>query len=77
MLIRTDGEPALLALRNAITAVLPDGATPISTPVGESVSNGGIEGAVKIVKGVLRVHLLALERKIGGKFPAGHPCAVY
>jgi hypothetical protein len=73
VLIRTDGEPALLALRNAITQALPDGATPISTPVGESASNGGIEGAVKIVKGLLRVHLAALERRIGGKFPSGHP----
>jgi hypothetical protein len=41
--------------------------------VGESASNGIIEGAVKTVKGVLRVHLLALERKIGATFPAGHP----
>ncbi len=73
VLIRTDGENALKSLRNAITAGLPDGATPITTPVGESASNGGIEGAVKIVKGMLRTHLAALERKIGGKFPAGHP----
>ncbi len=73
VLIRCDGEPALKALRNAITRALPEGATPIVTPVGESQSNGGIEGAVKIVKGVLRVHLAALERKIGAKFPSGHP----
>jgi hypothetical protein len=73
VLIRTDGEPALVALRNAITQALPDGATPISTPVGESASNGGIEGAVKIVKGLLRVHLAALERRLGAKFPSGHP----
>jgi hypothetical protein len=73
VLIRTDGEPALVALRNAITQALPDGATPISTPVGESQSNGGIEGAVKIVKGLLRVHLAALERRVGAKFPSGHP----
>ncbi len=73
VLIRTDGEHALKALRNAITAALPDGATPITTPVGESASNGGIEGSVKIVKGLLRVHLAALEHKIGGKFPSGHP----
>jgi hypothetical protein len=73
VLIRCDGEAALVALRNAITAALPEGATPIVTPVGESQSNGGIEGAVKIVKGLLRVHLAALERRIGGRFPSGHP----
>ena len=73
VLIRTDGELALVALRNAITAALPDGATPLATPVGESSSNGGIEGAVKILKGLLRVHLAALERNIGAKFPSNHP----
>jgi hypothetical protein len=73
VLIRTDGEPALLALRNAIIKGLPDGATPVVTPVGESQSNGGVEGAVKIVKGILRVHLMALEAKIGARFPSGHP----
>ena len=72
VLIRCDGEPALKALRNAIVKGLPDGATPITTPVGESQSNGGIEGAVRIVKGLLRVHLTALEHKIGAKFPSGH-----
>jgi hypothetical protein len=73
VLIRTDGEPALVALSNAVIAALPEGATPIKTPVGESASNGGIEGAVKILKGLLRVHLAALERRIDAKFPANHP----
>ncbi len=73
VLIRCDGEPALKALRNAITAGLPNGATPIVTPVGESQSNGGIEGAVRLVKDLLRVHLMALEAKIGARFPKDHP----
>jgi hypothetical protein len=77
VLIRCDGEPALVALRNAITAALPDGATPIATPVGESASNGGIEGAIKILKGLLRVHLAALERRIGAKFPSDHPVVTW
>ncbi len=42
VLIRCDGEPALGALRDAITKAMPDGATPVVTPVGESASNGGI-----------------------------------
>ena len=73
VLIRTDGEPALVALRNAIIQALPEGATPIETPVAESASNGGIEGGVRIFKGLLRVHLAALERRIGAKFPTNHP----
>ncbi len=51
----------------------PEGATPISTPVGESPSNGGIESVVRLVKDMLRVHLAALERKISVKFPSEHP----
>ncbi len=73
VLIRTDNEPALNALRIAITKALPDGATPITTPVGESASNGIIENAVRLAKDLLRVHLAALERRIGAKFPSKHP----
>jgi hypothetical protein len=73
VLIRTDGEPALTALRNAIAKGLPQGATPIKTPVGESASNGVMENGVSLFKAILRVHLLALERRIGGRFPSTHP----
>ena len=79
VLIRCDGEPALVALRNAITAALPDGATPVKTPVGESSSNGGIENAVRTFKGLLRVHLAALERRLDATFPSNPavlPCLV-
>ena len=72
VLIRTDGEPALVALSNAIMKALPEGATPIKTPVAESSSNGGVEGGVRIFKVLLCVHLAALERRIGAKFPSNH-----
>ena len=52
---------------------LPEGAIPVLTAVGESASNGVAENAVKIVKGLMRVHLGALERKIGARFPGEHP----
>ncbi len=77
VLIRCDGEPALTALRDAIIKALPDGATPVKTPVGESSSNGGIEGAIKIFKGLLRVHLAALERNVNAKFPSNHPALTW
>ncbi len=35
LLIRTDGEPALVALRAAVLGALPEGATPLKTPGGE------------------------------------------
>ena len=54
-------------------ARLPEGAIPVEPPVGESQSNGAMENAVKLVKGMLRVHLSALERKTGARIPSKHP----
>jgi hypothetical protein len=77
VLIRCDGEPALVALRNAIITALPEGATPVKTPVAESASNGGIEQAIRTLKGMLRVHLAALERNVNAKFPSNHPALTW
>jgi hypothetical protein len=73
VLIKCDNEPAITAFRTALMAKLPDGAMPVAPPAGESASNGVVENAVKVAKGLMRVHLGALERKIGGRFPGGHP----
>ena len=40
--------------------------------VGESQSNGAAETAAKPLKGIIRVHVLALERKLGVAIPIGH-----
>ena len=32
-----------------------------------------MENGVKLLKGVLRVHVIALEEKIGGQIPSAHP----
>jgi len=71
--IKVDNEPALLDLREHVMSRIPNAAVPIKPPKGESQSNGMIEAGVKIVKGMLRVHLLALERKLEGKVPTHHP----
>ena len=42
-------------------------------PPHESESNGSVENGVKLFKGMLRVHLLALERKLKGNIPSQHP----
>jgi hypothetical protein len=73
VLIKTDGEPAILALKEKIMQSLSDGAIAIESPPHESESNGSVENGVKFVKGLPRVHLMALERKIGGRFPSVHP----
>ena len=73
LLIKTDNEPALKALREEVTRKLENGIIPVAPPVKESQSNGAIENGVKVFKGLLRVHLLALERKMDGYIPSAHP----
>ena len=73
ILIKTDNEPALISLRDAVIAQLPGGAIPVPTPARESESNGSIENAVKLFKGMLRVHLGALEHKLQRHIPSSHP----
>ena len=71
--IKTDNEAALLDLRRTVVGKLDAGILPIKPPPGESQSNGSIEAGVKTFKGLLRVHLLALERKADMHLPTGHP----
>ena len=74
LLIKTDNEPALKALRDATIQRLDQQILPIKPPVAESASNGVIESGVRTFKGILRVHLLSLEKKLGGvKIPIKHP----
>ena len=75
--VKSDNEPALIALREAVMAKLPAGAIPVQPVPGESQSNGMIEAGVKLFKGLLRVHLAALERKIGAQFPSKHPVVAW
>jgi hypothetical protein len=72
IIIKVDNEPALKALRAEVMQKL-GGAIPASPPVKESESNGCMENGVKLFKGLLRVHLLALERKLEGHIPSAHP----
>ena len=36
-----------------------------------------VENRVNLLKGLLRVHLLALERKFDGNIPSQHPCMTW
>eukprot|EP00974_Lingulodinium_polyedra_P048493 4656929-Lingulodinium_polyedra.AAC.1 len=58
IIVKVDNEPALKALRSEVMRKLDAGAIPEEPPAGESQSNGGVESAVKLFKGLLRVHLL-------------------
>ena len=68
MAIKTDSEPALIALREAVVAKLPQGSIPIQPTPGESASDGRIENGINRYEGLARVHRAALERE------AAPPC---
>ena len=61
------------AFREAVMVRMGEGAVPQGPPAGESQSNGVVENGVQMLKGLIRVHVLALERKLGVRFPADHP----
>ena len=67
--LKCDGEASVEALREAVMARLGEGAVPQGPPAGESQSNGVVENGVKLLKGLARVHVLTLERKLGGSLP--------
>ena len=77
VVIKTDNEPAVLALREAIMKELHEGALPVQPTPGESESNGVVESGVRLFKGLLRVHLAALERKTEVVFPCEHPVTAW
>jgi len=71
--LKVDNEAALLDLRNAVMRKREQPTVPLQPPKGESQSNGAIENAVRLVKEMIRVYLLALEAKIDGTIPTQHP----
>ena len=74
--VRSDNEPALAQLVKAAVGqirlrgvdVVDEGAVPY-----DPQSNGQAESAVKQLKGLMRVHQLALERRLESHVPVGHP----
>ena len=48
-------------------------APPVKPQLKESYSNGAVSNAVKVFKGMLRVHVLALERNMGARVPTKYP----
>ena len=71
--LKTDTEPALLDLRKEVEKKLDNDLVVVRPLPGESQSNGVIEAGVKTFKGLLRVHLIALERKVDVHVPTAHP----
>ena len=71
--IRTDQEPALVDLANAIITAREEPTTLEHAPVGESQSNGLVERAVRTIEEQIRTFKIALEEKIDRKIPMKHP----
>ena len=71
--LKTDNEPALIDLRRETTDKLDIGIMVIKPTAAESQSNGSIEAGVKTFKGLLRVHLASLEKKVAMHLPSAHP----
>jgi hypothetical protein len=60
-------------LRRETAEKLDVGIMVIKPTVAESQSNGSIEAGVKTFKGLLRVHLASLEKKVAMHLPSAHP----
>ena len=87
LLLKSDNEPALLALaRGALLAikcqVLAD-ESPVEkisierAPEHESQSNGGTECGIRQLRGLLRTIKLCTERRVGQTIPPTHPLAAW
>ncbi len=59
LLIKTGTGPAILALKEELMKHLDAGVIPAESPPRESESNGTAENGMKLLKGLLRVHLMA------------------
>ena len=46
---------------------------PQEPAVGEYESNGAVENAVRLIKGMIRSHIIAIEGKLGVTIPTSHP----
>eukprot|EP00972_Heterocapsa_arctica_P020796 3064417-Heterocapsa_arctica.AAC.1 len=73
MSIKTDQEPALVALASAVIAEREDQTILEHSQVAESASNGVMEKGVQQVEEQIRVFKLCLQRRIGAFIPTTAP----
>jgi hypothetical protein len=73
VILKADNEPAMHALQEEVKKQRQDKTLLENSPVGESQSNGVAERAVQAAGEHIRVVKLALENKVGIRFPAVRP----
>ena len=71
--LKSDHEPAILALKTVVAAKSVGITTPIDSPVRESQSNGAVEHAVRKWQGQSRTIKGHYEENMGVKLPVAHP----
>ena len=74
VVLRTDGEPAILDLANRVGDLRLGETLLEHSPVGDSRSNGLAERAIQSVQKQIRVLKLALERNMKTKISVEHAC---
>ena len=73
MILKTDQEPALVALANAVISQREEETILEHSQVAESASNGVIEKGVQQLEEQVRVLKLGLQQRIGSFVPTKHP----
>ena len=72
VLLKTHNEAAILALRTLVLGKFRIPAFEVEPQHHESQSEAAVENEVKFLQGLLRVHILALERKLGHRVHSKH-----
>ena len=73
IIFKSDGEPAIVAVREALARCHGGRVTPQQPPKGEHQANGAAEGAGKIIRDHARVLKIDLQSKIKRKIAPNEP----
>ena len=71
VILKSDQEPSIVALKSAVKRELELEVSFEESPVGEHQSNGAVENATKRVQGQIRTVRDALESRIGERVKGG------
>ncbi len=74
MILRTDGEPSIVAVAKAVAVFRVGRTVPEVSARGESSSNGAVEEAGKAVREFVRVLKDQVEHKVGMEFGGKNRC---
>ena len=73
IILKSDQEPAIVALKDSVSAATGIEVIPEESPVGESQSNGRVERAVRTVKGQIRTMKEAVDSRFQDRIAGHHP----